>query len=294
MSEFSFGIFWSEPTITLAFSAIFVALISLWIRPTPLIWGPLALLSGMLGYISGLVHHIYAIIPLSLLFILLLVLGNIEIEGMRRLIVVIAIVVLSFLFILHITPGFKSWLLFQPIEMKKGIRWYLETPFLGLFITTLYHPLLQSKKEWMRMIWQTIPIIFLQNLIIIYFAMSWGLISPNVNFSLSFFPWILGYLFCIVLPQEALLHGVIQKELERLPHTSANIALSIAIPTVCFICLQLFMQFSFLYLIILALSGLGYSILYYMTKSIESSVLCRLVLNSIYFIFFTYLPSINL
>lgn len=293
MSEFSFGIFWSEPTITLAFSAIFVALISLWIYPTPLIWAPLAVLSGILGYISGLIH-IYAIIPLSLLFILFVVLANIEIAGIRRLIVVIAVSILSFLLILHITPGFKSWLLFQPIEMKRGIRWYLETPFLGLFITTLYHPLLQSKKEWMRMIWQTIPIMFLQNLLIIYFAMSWGLISPNVNFFLSFFPWILGYLFCTVLPEEALLHGVIQKELEKLPHSTANIALSIAIPTVCFICLQLFMQFSFLYLIILALSGLGYSILYYMTKSIESSVLCRLVLNSIYFIFFTYLPSINL
>lgn len=293
MSEFSLGIFWVEPTITLAFSAIFVALISLWIHPTPLIWGPLAILSGILGYISGLIH-IYAIIPLGLLFILLLVLAHIEIEGMRRLLVLTAVAVLSFLFILHITPGFKSWLLFQPIEMKRGIRWHLETPFLGLFITTLYHPLLQSKKEWMRMIWQAIPIMFLQNLIIIYFAMSWGLISPNVNFSISFFPWVLGYLFCTVLPQEALLHGVIQRELERLPHTTTNTALSIGIPTICFICLQLFMQFSFLYLIILTLSGLGYSILYYMTKSIESSVLSRIILNSIYFIFFTYFPSINL
>lgn len=293
MSEFSFGIFWAEPTITLAFSTIFVALISLWIRPTPWIWGPLAVLSGILGYMSGLLH-LYAIIPLALLFILLLVLASVEMEGMRRLIVLIAVVVLSFFFILHITPGFKSWLLFQPLGLKKGVRWYLETPFLALFITTLYHPLLQSKKEWMRMIWQAVPIIFLQVVIIIYFAMSWGLISPNVNFSIAFFAWALGYLFCIVLPQEALFHGVIQKELERLPHNKINIALSIAIPTVAFVCLQLFMQFSFLYLILLCLSGLGYSILYYMTKSIESSILCRLVLNSIYFIFFTYLPSINL
>lgn len=292
MNEFSFGIFWAEPTITLAFSAIFVGLISLWIRPTPWVWGTLAVLSGILGYISGLLH-IYAIIPLALLFIFLLVLAHIEMEGVRRIIVLVAVVVLSFLLILHITPGFKSWLLYQPHEIKKGVRWYLETPFLGLFITTLYHPLLQSKKEWMRMIWQTIPIMFLQIVIIIYFAMSWGLIFPNVNFSLAFFPWVLGYLFCTVLPQEALFHGVIQKELERLPHNTINIALSIAIPTVCFICLQLFMQFSFLYLIILCLSGLGYSILYYLTKSIESSVICRMVLNSIYFIFFTYLPSIN-
>lgn len=293
MSEFSFGIFWSEPTITLAFSAIFVALISLWIRPTPWIWGTLAILSGVLGYIGGLLH-IYSIIPLALLFILLLVLANLEMEGIRRLIILLAVIVLSFFFILHITPGFTSWLLFQPPGLKKGVQWYLETPFLGLFITTLYHPLLQSKKEWMRMIWQAIPIIFLQIALIMYFTMSWRLISPNVNFSLAFFPWAFGYLFCIVLPQEALFHGVIQKELERLPHNTLNIALSIAIPTLSFICLQLFMQFSFLYLIILCLSGLGYSILYYLTKSIESSIICRFILNSIYFVFFTYLPSINL
>lgn len=293
MGEFSFGIFWDQPTITLAFSAIFAALISLWIRSTPWIWGSLAVLSGALGYLAGLLN-IYSIISLALLFILILVLARIEMEGMKRLIVLIAVVVLSFFFLLHILPGFRSWLLFQPFGLKRGVRWYLETPFLGLFITTLYHPLLQSKKEWMRMVWQTIPVIFLQIIVIIYFAMSWGLISPNVNFSLAFFPWALGYLFCIILPQEALFHGVIQKELERLPHNRLNTALSIGIPTVVFICLQLFMQFSFLYLILLTLSGIGYSILYHMTKSIESSVLCRFVLNSIYFVFFTYLPSINL
>lgn len=293
MGEFSFRIFWDEPTITLAFSAIFAALISLWIRATPWIWGSLAVASAGLGYLAGLLN-VYSIISLILLFILLLVLANMEIEGMKRFIVLIAVVVLSFLFLLHILPGFRSWLLSQPFGLKRGVRWYLETPFLGLFITTLYHPLLQSKKEWMRMVWQTIPMIFLQIIVIIYFAMSWGLISPNVNFSLAFFPWALGYLFCIILPQEALFHGVIQKELQRLPNNRLNTVLSIAIPTVAFICLQLFMQFSFLYLILLTLSGIGYSLLYHITKNIESSVLCRFILNSIYFVFFTYLPSINL
>jgi len=180
IKPFSFTIFWNHPAQTLAFVLLVLALVSLWIRRTPWIWGTIAGLAFLLAYRGAIVRW-ESLIPIAFLLLCFGVLAH-PIEGFTRLIIVLIAVIVSMGLTFHFIPGFKNWRLAYQIKVGTdstpyNLWWNFDKPLIGLIILGLYHPLLETAKEWGRMFLRATPIILVGLTLLIYLAFKFHFVQ---------------------------------------------------------------------------------------------------------------------
>jgi|GEM_PF-3709496 len=187
-----------------SFVLLLFAIISIWIRKTFWIWGGALILSLTLAYLSSHLLPI-AFIPLALMLAATLTIQA-NPSGLSRWIFLMVLFLLSGSFFYSLFPGLPS-----PLHLLGGELIYGKilagTLLLGILVPTL--TTLQDLKTFIK---QDLPLSLLGAFFLI--SMSWYIrgSSPMQTTPLLGIPWLLIQLWGSILPEEALLRGVIQKE----------------------------------------------------------------------------------
>src|SRR5271169_1230351 len=123
------------PSATIAFFALVLSFLSLWIYRAVWLWGAFLLIACFFAYLS----HLLAPVGLSPLLVLLFcyLLLKAEIKGALRVLLFLTIAGLSVGLLLHLFPGFSPWII------QENFALYFDTPFIGIFLLGWAFPLIK-------------------------------------------------------------------------------------------------------------------------------------------------------
>lgn len=284
---------WLIPHASLCFFALIMGIASLWVYRTPWIYGAFFLISYYLGHLANIVQPI-ALIPLGslLLFHILLKAG---VKGHLRALLVAIATALSLAIWLHILPGFHNWKITSQFAYTEGAfpaSFYLnwDKPFTGIFILAWSFPLIRTKEEIRKVAIVTIPYAIVAIMILILIAVWGNVIRWDPKLPAYFWLWSIVNLFLVVIPEEALMRGFVQKECFRWfgeKGIMANMG-CILITSVLFALLHMNMLNNSSYVLLVFAAGILYGAIYQFTKAIESSIFCHYALNIVHVLLFTY------
>lgn len=291
MLPFSYQIFLHRPISTLAFIALFLGLLSLWVYRRVWVWGFFLGIS-LLFALMGKVIAIQALLPIGLLLGVHLWL-HYPIRGLLRLILVLIATVISLALSYHVAYGFFNWALTSSMKLSSDAlpyTYYLnyDKPFIGFFILALNLPLLEDRIHYKTMLVRAIPLSLVGLAILIYLALHFQLIK--FDFKLVYFLpiWIVSNLFLTVIPEEAFYRGFLQREICEHLHNKWAGVLSILVVSIGFALMHYKFIDNYFYIGMAFVASVIYGSIYHATKSIESSILCHAAFNIAHMIFFTY------
>ena len=284
MQEFSPSIFYHHPIHVLSFMSLLMALLSLWIRKTLWIWGSFGLISFMGAFASGLLTPI-AFLPLA--FFVLLIWGlHFDIHGLGRFLLAATTFLLGGALFFHLMPGFLDHA-FLPYPLCLSFS----KAFVGLALLGWVVPTLSLSKGITKPLGPPVGLALIGAAVL---GSLFFLLNPslwNFHLSFSFFPWAISTLFFVVIPEEALLRGFLQKELVQWMggNTKSQIC-AIAITACIYPLFHLSWASDLSLLFPTFAAGLTYALLYQITKLVETSIACHFLVASIHYLFFGHLP----
>lgn len=292
ISSFSHLVFFVDPIKTLAFFAIGMSLISLWIRKTAWLWASFAIISLILAYSKGVIHSL-SLIPLLLVFFLSWAL-HLPIKGLLRLTVFGMLFLIGSALCFHFMPGFMNWKLTSKVQLSPGGLPYdlwinYDKAFVGLLLLIWYTPLIQTISGWKEMLrksglWIGVSVAVLLVLSQVLKVVAWDPKLPSI-----FLPWLLINWIFVVIPEEVLLRGVLLKELcGFLGGKMKGKILALLISTLIFTLFHLAWVAYLPFLALVFVAGLSYGGLYLWTGKLETSIVCHGVVNTLHFLLFTY------
>ena len=256
-----------------------ISLLSLWVKKTPWVWGFLSVLSLIFAQKSGQLGT-KAFIPLIILAILFYVLQW-NIRGLARFVFFGTALFLSGALFSCLVPGFPSCFKLSSTQINYG-KIVIALPILGWLL-----PLLANKKDWTHFFMRHFWLCILGSSLLI--AMAFYPTPTKLSFSFlkmpfSMITWAPLYLFFVIIPEEALLRGFLQKEL--FPWVGKGIVAHIITISISASIFSLFhlawiSDLSLFGLIFLA--GSVYGTLYQLTNVIETSIFCRFLTSCFYF-----------
>lgn len=281
------------PIAALCFFSLIMGIASFWIYRSPWVYGSFFLISYFLASIAKIVTP-FALIPL---FCLALFHGILKggIGGKTRALLVMATALLSICMWIHVVPGFHNWKVTDHFVSSKGalpykfsLNW--DKPFTGIFILAWAFPLLRTKEEMKRIFSLSVPYAIFSTILLILIALWGGIVNWEPKFPPDFWLWAIVNLFLVVIPEEALMRGFIQKEFYRLFGEGGFLAASgsILATALLFSLVHVRGMPHFAYLSMVFAAGILYGTIYQYTKSIESSIFCHYALNVTHLLLFTY------
>lgn len=283
MSLLNFSIFYHYPLQVLSFFSLLMALISIWIKKSVWIWGSFGVISLIIASNCGMIKPI-ALLPLF--FLTLLVWGlQFDVQGFARFLLVSTAFLTGGALFFSLLPGFISPIaITHPSLCINYGRACVGIILLGTLISTLST---KRSKDW-KTVWGcaiTSAIGFFLLLLL------WETSFWKPYFSLTFFPWAGLVLFFSILPEEALLRGLLQKEITAWLGTGVKAhVFSVGIVTMIYPLFHLSWAGDLSLLLPTFATGLTFACLYQITKMIEVSILCHFLLLSIQFCFFGHFP----
>lgn len=262
-----------------------LALLSLWIKKNLWIWGSLGGLSLLAAFTSGLITSA-ALIPLIILAAIFFGLQW-NMHGLGRYLLVTSGFLISAALFYHILLGFATPIEFLGADINYG-KLIAALLLLAWLVSTL-----SDKSERAQFLKSALPLALLGALALLTLVLYLKTASWDPKFSLDFFGWSILYLFCTIIPEEALIRGFLQKEIFHLIGGGFKAHVG-----------SIFISGSLLSLFhlswintpsnfpLILLAGFLYSTLYQITKNVETSILCRFIVSSIYFLFLSGSTSI--
>ena len=295
LSSFSHLVFFVDPIKTLAFFSIGMALISLWIRKSAWLWGSFAVISLILAYSSNVIAPL-AVIPITFIVFLNWIL-TLPVKGLLRLTLFGMLFLLSSALYFHFMPGFTNWKLVDGLHISPGGLPYtlwmnFDKAFLGLLLI-VWLPLIQSVSQWKEMLGKSLIWILASVAILLALSQILHVVTFDPKIPSIFIPWLLINWIFVVIPEEALLRGLLLKELcTFLGHTTKGKILSLLISSLIFTLFHLAWIAYLPFLALVFIAGLAYGALYLWTGKIEAAILCHGVVNTLHFFLFTY-PALS-
>ena len=276
----SISIFYHHPIQTLSFFALVMALCSIWIKKTFWIWGSFGIISLASAFVSDLLDPI-AFLPLGFFILLLFGLQS-KVQGLARFLLASMAFLIGGALFFHLMPGFNDQTaLPYPLCLNYG-KTFVGLALLGWMVPTL--PLSKIGKAPLAL--ALVGTCFLSAL---FFFLHPALY--NFHFSFSFFPWALMTLLFVIIPEEALLRGFLQKELTSWMGGGMKAQVwTVAIMTCLYPLFHLTWIGEMHLLIPTFAAGFTYALLYQMTKMIETPIVSHFLVNGVYFLFFGHLP----
>jgi membrane protease YdiL (CAAX protease family) len=206
---------------------------------------------------------------------------------------VVLILVLGLLLGMHALPGFHNYLALDKVVLSPGAEPYtlylnFDKTLVGICILGLcYRGLLSSATGWSRALRRAMPAMALNVLIVAAGAMAIGYLTWQPKWTSLFWIWAPVNLFFTCLSEEAFFRGFIQRELTLAFQSSRfGSVLAIGVSAVLFGLAHFAGGVSY---VVLAMgAGLGYAIIFHITRSIEMSMLAHFALNTTHFLLFTY------
>ncbi len=273
---------WLLAHSSLAFFALAMMIISVWVKNSPWIWGAFFIFAFILGYFAKLVSPI-ALAPIGGLCVIHALLKG-DLKGLARFILVGLATTISIGLLFHLFPGFRVWQVVVP--PPQSIFLSFSKPFIGIFVLALGFPLLKNPQEFRRMLRVALPMTIVGIAILMMLALFSAQGSWNPKFPKVFWFFALSNLIFVSIIEEAFWRGFIQKELFRWFGERGFLA-----NTGCVLCTALgFAAMNYwwtpniAFLGFLFVTGIVYGSIYQSTKSLEASILCHWLFNLTYFL----------
>jgi membrane protease YdiL (CAAX protease family) len=216
--------------------------------------------------------------------------------GSRNVLVMLAvllILVLGLLLGMHALPGFHNYLALDKVVLTPGAEPYtlylnFDKTLVGVCILGLcYRGLLSGAGEWGQALRRAVPAMALNVLIVAAGAMAIGYLTWQPKWTSLFWIWAPVNLFFTCLSEEAFFRGFIQRELTlALQDSRFGSLLAIGVSAALFGLAHFAGGVS--YVVLAMAAGLGYAIIFHITRSIEMSMLAHFALNTTHFLLFTY------
>lgn len=278
------------------YAALLFAVIGLWIGPA--VWiGALVLAIG-LGYGA---HVLYGPAAIWIAALALSCCGYARSKSMParpwRAFLVIAsatgVLLLSSFLALHALPGFNSFVIVKQVVLSPGAAPYtfdlnFDKALVGIFILgIIYRRLLRKPPQWRTALRRAAPIILLNATVIALGALVLGYSAWQPHASSLFAIWATSNLFSTCLAEEGLFRAFILGELRSaLAGYRWGTGLAIAVSAISFGLAHA--AGGPAYVALAALAGVGYSLAFHRSNSVEMSMLAHFTLNSLHFLLFTY------
>lgn len=199
----------------------------------------------------------------------------------------------SLVLAMHLLPGFHNYavVLEQTISID-AIPFSLYANFdkglVGLFVL-VYFFRGQASADYFQVLQKPITVLlifFLTPCLVLGLAMFLGLIQIDVKVPVFWLYFLSINLFFTCVAEEAFFRGFLQQELSKVLHGKSYLFIVPIISALLFGIAHIGGGFE--YAFVASAAGLGYGILFHITKRIEWSILCHFVLNFLHFFLFTF------
>ena len=288
---------WILAHASLAYFALTMTIISLWVKRSPWIWGSFLIFAFILGYFAQLVQSI-ALVPIAALLFLHSVLKG-QLRGLPRLVLVLLATAISLGLWFHYFPGFQNWRIIKDAQISANaypFSLYLtfDKPFIGIFILALGFPLVSNLHEFGKVMKTAIPMTIAGMTILLGVALYLGQIAWDPKFLSIFWLFFFQNLIFTVIPEETFMRGFIQNEFFKGFGSRGGLAstASVLLTALLFATLHYVWAPNATFLILIFLAGIIYGTIYQLTQSLEASILCHFVFNLTHLLLFTY-PAIK-
>ena len=293
--DFSYMLFVHHPVRTLAFVALMLAFISLWIYKKPWLWGSFLFLSFVFAFSSTLCDYkiFVALVPLCGAHLVLAT----EIKGGVRIAAIVVAILFSALLSFHLAPGFHNWNLgtMQISHNAPSISSFLnfDTPFIGFFPLALTVPLICSRMHGYSIVRQTILFTIIGIVILLIGALYLHIVAIDLKVPYIAAIWLIKNLFFVTIPEEGFFRGFLQRELHKYISTKWRGAkwggvISIIVISLLFALLHIGFTHNLPFLMLTFVASIFYGTVYHVTRSIESAIFCHYIVNLLHFFCFTY------
>lgn len=289
---------WLLPHASLAYFALTMTIISLWVKRSTWIWGSFLVFAFVLGYFAKLIEPI-ALAPIGGLLILHGILkGNIR--GLARFLLVLIAAAISLGLWFHLFPGFHNWRVLTNAQISSNAYPYslylnFDKPFIGIFVLALGFPLVKNLTEFGKVLKTALPLAIAGVAILAAVALYSGLIKWDPKLPSIFWLFLIENLIFVVIPEEAFLRGFIQNEFFRGfggKGALSNVT-SVLLTALLFSALHYRWVPSLPFLCLVFVAGIIYGSIYQYTKSLEASILTHWLFNLAHLLFFTY-PALQI
>ncbi len=279
-----------HPLSSLAFGALILAFISLWIHKSPWLWGSFIAIASIFGIMGKLIDF-KIFVALALLCTAHLSLTT-KLKGTSRLITILIAFFISISLMGHFFPGFHNWLIADKVQISKNAYPYtlylnFDKPFIGFFPLALTIPLL-SRMHIRSVALKTIALTALGVIILMVLALYLHLVDIDIKLPGITPIWLISTLFFVTIPEEAFFRGFLQREISEHLNTKWAGPFSVIVVSLLFSLLHFTFIRDFSFLSLTFIASLIYGSVYHMTRSIESSIFCHYLFSVVHFFCFTY------
>lgn len=280
----------------LTYSLLGLALVSVWLRRTPMLWAALWALALTAGWAAGRVHTEGALA--------LVAFGAMAAAYHRpttpaavRTAFKIFIPVAALLLFHHRVPGFDNWRVldhhrFADDSMPYNLYLNFDKPTAGLFLIAFGLPLAPSRDEWKRVVTASLPVFALGCGVILALSYLAGYIRFDPKLPAVFPLWAAKMILFTCIPEEVLFRGFVQRELLRRWEARPGGAAAALVTASVLFGLDHFGGGP-RYIALATVAGGFYGWVYWKTGRIEAAILFHFALNTLHFLLFSY-PSLNL
>lgn len=283
-------LFVKNPVGSAAYLLLILALISLWCNRKIWIWGTFFALSLLCGYFGAIVT-VKGMISLGILLVGILLLTQ-EIPSFIRLFVSLFTIGIAMGMFAHIVPGFYNLEIIRQWQRgpdAEAITFFLnyDKASAGLLILAFLVPLAITGRDW-AISWLTgIPWACLTGLILWGLANLFGTTSFDPRIPMIALIWIIRDVFFVVIPEEALFRGLIQREIVQGLDNRAAGALAVLTSALVYAFFHVLLTPILPLFLLSFTAGLLYGSIYQITQRIESAILVHFAINFVHFFFFT-------
>lgn len=204
----------------------------------------------------------------------------------------IATVLIALEMALHWAPGFVNPKLLDGVKLSAGSATF--TQYLnydkgaaGLVVLAAYGPRVRTAREFMRVMKVSVPLSVMTAALVVGAAIVMGYVRPDFKLPSFTLEFLATNLFFTCVAEEAFFRGFLQERLTALLGSSHFAAWGPVLLTgLLFGAAHAAGGSAFLALA--SIAGVGYSIIYGLTRRIEASVYAHFFVNTIQFIGFSY------
>lgn len=257
----------------LAFFALLMTFVSLWIHRSPWLWLSFLTIAYILALQSGVAKP-FSLVPVGTLLLIHVMLRR-NLPESSKWILILSAILISLGLLFHWIPGFSNY------WDATGHFWInFDTPFIGLFILALQLPLIRSSNEAFNLSFKVIPLTGLAIALLLFLGDYVGLIRWEFNWQPHFSLRLITTLFFIIIPQEAFFRGFIQREAFKwIGNSFKGHICSVLISSIAFTLCNVYWIAGLEPLGFIFLAGLIYGSLYQYTQAIESSISCSFAIT---------------
>lgn len=282
--------FLSNPELIAFFLLMMGATIGLWIAPGKQIWFGFVVLILIFGLYLGKIS-IVGFSCLALFGVIVFGYYNWLKKPPYRLVGGTLLFILSIGFYAHLIPGFANPVLIPALKLSADSFPYksflnFDKTLAGLFFMGFGLQLARSFKDWRKAFWGALIPTVLTAALLLSFALVFKYVAWDPKLPGITLIWVISNFLFVAMAEEALFRGFLQTELQKLIGGKSAALWGLLISSLLFGILHY--KGGLFYISFATIAGLGYGIVYLITKRIEAAILSHFIINLLHFFLFTY------